>query len=66
MQGTIRCYNNETLDRIEDKIIKISEKTAEAFNCKAIVDLVRLYPETSNHPKETDHIIRLTKKWFGP
>jgi metal-dependent amidase/aminoacylase/carboxypeptidase family protein len=66
MQGTIRSYHEETLGEIEKKIIKISEATADALNCKANVEISRLYPETSNPAKETDHIIRLCKKWFGP
>ena len=36
------------------------------MDCTADVDIERQYPATINHPTETQHVIRLAKKWFGP
>ena len=36
-----------------------------AMNCTVDVSLQDLYPAVQNHKAETDHVIRLTKKWFG-
>ena len=36
------------------------------MECKAIVEINRLYPAIINPATETQHIKRLAKKWFGP
>ena len=36
------------------------------MECKAVVDITRLYPAVINHVTETGHIKRLATKWFGP
>ena len=35
------------------------------MECKAEVDITRLYPAVINHITETEHIKRLATKWFG-
>ena len=47
------------------RIKDISENTAKAFDQKVEVTFEERYPPVVNHKKETEHVIRLTKKWFG-
>ena len=59
MQGTIRSYNDKTLEIIKSKIKLLAENTAEAMGCVADVSLVDMYPATVNHKTETQHIVRI-------
>lgn len=65
MQGTIRSYNDKTLEIIKSKIKLLAENTAEAMGCVADVSLVDMYPATVNHKTETQHIVRIAKANFG-
>lgn len=65
MQGTIRCYSPSALEIIKSKINLIAESTAEALGCKAEVELTDLYPPTINHKVQTDHVIRICKRYMG-
>ena len=53
MQGTIRSYNDKTLDKIKAKIRLIVENTALAMGCTADCDLTDMYPSVVNHKIET-------------
>ena len=65
MQGTIRVYNQKTMDLVKAKIRLIAENTAEANNCKAEVEINEMYPATVNHKKEVEHVVRIAEKHFG-
>lgn len=65
MQGTVRTYNKEVLKKVLDKIKLICESTAEAHDCKAVVDMETLYPAVINHPKEAGFVRRVAIKHFG-
>ena len=65
MQGTMRTYDENVLKLMKEKIRTISTHTAEALGCKAEVEIIDHYPAVINHAKETDHVVRLAKKWFG-
>jgi len=65
MQGTIRVYNQKTMDLVKAKIRLIAESTAEANGCRAEVDITELYPATVNHKTEVAHVIRVATKYFG-
>jgi hippurate hydrolase len=65
MQGTIRSYSRPVLEAVKQKITKISTSTAEAFDCKAEVDITDLYPPTVNHKTETAHVVRVAAKYIG-
>ena len=43
----------------------MAETTAEAMGCKAIVDLIDMYPATVNHKTETQHVVRIASANFG-
>ena len=66
MGGTIRSFNLETQEKVIARIEKISKEIASAMECKAVVEINRLYPPTVNTPTESEHIWRLGTKWFGP
>jgi hippurate hydrolase len=51
---------------IKKRIHEICESTAEAMGCNVKVTIFDKYPAIVNHPRETEHIIRLTKSNFGP
>ena len=53
MQGTIRSYNDKTLDIIKAKIRLIAENTAIAVGCTADVYIKECYPAVVNHKIET-------------
>ena len=65
MQGTIRSYDTETLEAMKKRIREISEGVAGAHQCHAEVDIQDYYPAVVNHATETQHVIRLAKKYFG-
>ena len=46
--GTIRTYNPRVLEKIKEKLIRISNSTAEAFECKVECVINDLYPVTIN------------------
>ncbi|TNV78086.1 hypothetical protein FGO68_gene5802 [Halteria grandinella] len=63
--GTIRTYNPSTLATIHSKLKQIIFNTVQAFGCTAELDINDKYPPTVNHPRETDHVIRLATVNFG-
>jgi hippurate hydrolase len=65
MQGTIRSYKESTLGKIKERIQDICDGTAKAMGCTVDVSLEDMYPAVVNHKVETEHVIRLAKKWFG-
>lgn len=65
MQGTIRSYNQKTLEVVKAKIRIIAENTAIAMGCVAHVDLEDMYPAVINHKNETQHVIRVASANFG-
>lgn len=65
MQGTIRSYDDETLEVMKTRIRSIAEGVAQGFGCTADVALVDMYPAVKNHKEQTDHVIRLAKQHIG-
>ena len=65
VQGSIRTYNTETLDFVISKIKQIAESTAEAHDCRAEVEITKLYPPTYSHDTEVENIRRVAGKHFG-
>ena len=66
MQGTIRTYDEATRNRICERISRIAREIGSAMECKVDITLDYLYPAVMNHEKETEHVKRLAKHWFGP
>ena len=49
MEFTIRYYDKETLKKIKQRIISISQSVAEGLGCVAEVDILDVYPPVLNH-----------------
>ncbi len=65
MQGTIRSYDEEILQKMKDRINQICQSIAQANECDAEVKIWDFYPAIINHKDQTNHIIRLAKQHFG-
>jgi amidohydrolase len=56
LQGTVRTFSVEVLDLIEQRMRRIAESTAQAFDAGCEFTLRRNYPPTINHPRETKFV----------
>lgn len=65
MLGTLRTYDVETRELVKRRIKDICENVAAAHECRAEVTIWEKYPPIINHAKETQHVIRLAKKFIG-
>ena len=65
MLGTLRTYDVPTRELVKQRIKEISEKVAQAHECDADVVIWEKYPPIINHATETNHVIRLAKKFIG-
>lgn len=63
--GTVRTFDAEVRDWIEQSIQKISNSTCEAIGASAECKYVRGYPPVVNHVQETKQIERLATDLFG-
>ena len=64
MQGTIRYYDDATCNVIKERIRTLSEHTAKAHNCEAVVEIIDLYPPVINHEKETNIVESIAKEFL--
>ena len=53
LQGTVRTFNADVLDMIEQRMRSISDLSCQAFDCSCEFEFVRNYPPTINHARET-------------
>jgi hippurate hydrolase len=65
MQGTMRSFNKAATETACAKVKQIAENTALAMGCRAEVECNEMYPPVINHPKETEHVIRVPSATFG-
>ena len=63
--GTLRTYNPKVIQAVKAKIVQISKSTAAAFDCKVEFEFNDKYPPTVNPQRETEHVIRVAKNYFG-
>jgi amidohydrolase len=59
LQGTVRTFSVEVLDLIEQRMRRVAESTAQAFDAGCEFTLRRNYPPTINHPRETKFVREL-------
>jgi amidohydrolase len=52
LSGTVRTFSVEILDLIENRMAKIVQMTAQAYDCEVHFDFVREYPPTVNSEAE--------------
>lgn len=63
--GTVRTFDEEVRDMIEEAIGQIATSTCEAAGAKAIYEYRRGYPALYNHASETRKIEQLAKQLVG-
>jgi amidohydrolase len=59
LQGTVRTFSMEVLDLIEQRMRRVAESTARAFDAGCEFTLHRNYPPTINHRRETAFVREL-------
>jgi hippurate hydrolase len=65
LAGTVRTFTTDTLDLIEDRMRKIAEATAVAYDCTATVTFHRNYPPTINSREETRFAVEVMREVVG-
>jgi hippurate hydrolase len=63
--GTVRTFDVAVLDLIEQRMRRIAEHTAAAFDARIAFRFKRNYPPLINHPRETDFAIEVMKSIVG-
>jgi amidohydrolase len=53
IRGTVRTFNSEVLEMIEQRMRRIVQSTCEAYDAQSEFEFDRYYPPTINHPEET-------------
>jgi len=62
---TIRCFDNDVRDQLENRIRAIAEGQAASYGMRVELDYERGYPATVNHGPETDYVRALAKRFAG-
>ncbi|WP_411843891.1 M20 metallopeptidase family protein [Salinicoccus sp. HZC-1] len=65
LKGTVRTFEPEVRDAVENSIQSIAEKTCEALGATADVKYTRGYPAVVNDPEETKRYARVASEIFG-
>ncbi|PMS30496.1 hippurate hydrolase [Trinickia symbiotica] len=65
LAGTVRTFTMATLDMVEDKMRKIAEATAAAFDCSVNVAFHRNYPPTVNSAEEAKFAAEVMREIVG-
>ncbi len=60
--GTIRTLNSKTRSSVHEQFFNICNIAAQAYDCKANVDIIKGYPVTINSIEESDIAIKVAKK----
>ena len=65
LRGTVRTVSEEVRQTVRRRIFEITEKTAEAFGGRAVLDYPEGYPVLVNHDQETDFAAEAAAKVAG-
>ena len=65
LAGTVRTFTTETLDLVEDRMRKIIDSTAAAYDCEVEFTFQRNYPPTVNSEAETRFAIEIMQELVG-
>ncbi len=65
LRGTVRCFSNETMALIEDRMRRIAEGVAGGFGATAALDFRPLFPPLVNDAAETDFIADVAAEIVG-
>ncbi|MFC7393159.1 M20 metallopeptidase family protein [Scopulibacillus cellulosilyticus] len=65
IKGTVRTFDEETRDLIEEELRKVVKSTCEGAGATFTIDYQRGYPGVWNDPEETRRVESLTKSIIG-
>eukprot|EP01016_Furgasonia_blochmanni_P046001 TRINITY_DN6559_c0_g1_i2.p1 TRINITY_DN6559_c0_g1~~TRINITY_DN6559_c0_g1_i2.p1 ORF type:complete len:228 (+),score=22.55 TRINITY_DN6559_c0_g1_i2:213-896(+) len=65
IKGTLRTFDSKFTKHFSEELITLMKEKCDKFGCTFEHDINILYPAVVNHEKETNHIIRLGKEFFG-
>ncbi|EJF91020.1 M20 aminoacylase family protein [Bartonella tamiae] len=62
---TVRCFNAQIRDLLQERIETLVKAQAESFGATADIHYRRMYPCLVNHDDETDFALNVAKEIFG-
>ncbi|MGO4886622.1 M20 family metallopeptidase [Anaerobacillus sp. MEB173] len=65
LKGTVRTFDDDVRDWVEESIEKIAVNTCKAFGASVTYNYVRGYPAVVNDPVETKRVKKVAKDLFG-
>lgn len=65
ISGTVRTFDQEVRDKVEELIEEITAHTCKASRADYTLDYNRGFPATWNHPKPTELLVEAAKKVVG-
>ncbi|UOQ92308.1 amidohydrolase [Halobacillus shinanisalinarum] len=65
IKGTVRTFDDDVRDWIEESIEKIAVSTSNSFGASVKYNYVRGYPAVVNHPEETERVKKIAIDLFG-
>lgn len=65
LEGTVRCFSDEALDMVEQRMFELTTQLCSAFGCQGELEFERHYPATINHPDATEHMTRVAQQVVG-
>lgn len=65
LEGTVRCFSDEALDMVEQRMFELITQLCSAFGCQGKLEFERHYPPTINHPEATEHMMRVAEQVVG-
>jgi len=66
MEGTFRCFSEESRKRTGEAIKRYADETAKAYRAEAEVSIVEAMPATINDPAVADTVKTVAEKVVGP
>ena len=65
LEGTVRCFTEENLVMVEERMAKLAAELCSAFGSHGELDFQRAYPATVNHVAQTEHAARVAEQVVG-
>lgn len=65
LMGTVRTFDEDVRDLMEDALKEVTHSTCQAAGAKATVEYLRGYPAVWNHPEPTRTIEKLAQSVIG-
>lgn len=65
IEGTVRCFTEENLIMVEERMAKLCAELCSAFGAHGELDFQRSYPATTNHAAQTEHARRVAAQVVG-